>query len=383
MNSEKAINKYEYKIPVWALSYLINGDSSGLDNKDLKAVQDFELVTLAKHGSGHWSISSEGSFFSPNNDITNLGSDVYECEYITIEEKQEEEKLVTGTWLPVFPGFYETYFNGDCLYDREIQYIEETITPKELADVLVDKFYETKAFDKLYEEYQESIAKQCVSVIWNELLHLGYVENIEFEEIYSPKYYNYINDSINVKVTFSAENIRNIKAMIEEHTDEWKEYLKQVYTSRDGFISRHSNSPDAEEWDIETALTNGHNAGAILEYLCGENNITSETLYYGCEENVQMDIKLHKKECIEKGWYVPKNICFDWFRSLRHRFKGKYKFRRVVTLAFPVEYILETPKQRYVFAITKQEPVNKAFIVKKIFKIFLFAKLKEEKKTCG
>ena len=52
-----------------------------------------------------------------------------------------------------------------------------------------------------------------------------------------------------------------------------------------------------------------------------------------------------------------------------------------MTLAFPVEYILETPKQRYVFAITKQEPVNKAFIVKKIFKIFLFAKLKEEKKT--
>jgi hypothetical protein len=110
---------------------------------------------------------------------------VYECEYITIEEKQEEEKLVTGTWLPVFPGFYETLFNGDLMYDNEIQYIEENITPKELADVLVDKFYETKAFDKLYEEYQESIAKQCVSVIWNELLHLGYVENIEFEEICS------------------------------------------------------------------------------------------------------------------------------------------------------------------------------------------------------
>lgn len=94
-----------------------------------------------------------------------------------------------------------------------------------------------------------------------------------------------------------------------------------------------------------------------------------------------MDIELHKKECIERGWYVPKNICLDWFRSLRHRFKGKYKFRRSVTLAFPTQYIFETPKQRYAFAITKQEPVNKAFIVKKIFKIFLFAKLKEEKKT--
>ena len=293
---------------------------------------------------------------------------------------QKEEKLVTGTWLPVFPGFYETYFNGDCLYDYEIQDIEETVKPKELADVLVDKFYETKAFDKLYKEYQESIAKQCVSIIWNELRNLHYVENIEFEEICSPKYYNYVNDSINVKVTFSAENIRNIKTMIEEHTDEWKEYLKQVYTSRDGFISRHSNSPDAEEWNIETALTDSHNAGAILEFLCGENNITSETLYYGCEENVQMDIKLHKKECIEKGWYIPPNICLDWFRSLRHRFKGKYKFRKIITSNRSVEFILDTPKQRYIFAVTKQEPVAKAFIVKRIFKIFLFAKLKEEKK---
>ena len=66
-----------------------------------------------------------------------------------------DEKLITHTWLPVFPGFYETLFNGDLMYDNEIQYIEENITPKELADVLVDKFYETKAFDKLYEEYEQ------------------------------------------------------------------------------------------------------------------------------------------------------------------------------------------------------------------------------------
>jgi hypothetical protein len=224
---------------------------------------------------------------------------------------QKEEKLVTSTWLPVFPGFYETLFNGDSMYESEIEYIKENIEPEELAECMIENLYNSQAGDKLFREYQESTAKQCVSVIWNELLHLHYVENIEFEKICSPKYYNFVNDSINVKVTFSAENIRNIKAMIEEHEDEWKEYLKQTYTSRDGFISHHSNNPDAEEWDIETALTDRHNAGAILEFICQENSITSETLYYGCEQTVGLDTNALKKECIEKGWYVPRNICLD------------------------------------------------------------------------
>jgi hypothetical protein len=59
----------------------------------------------------------------------------------------------------------------------------------------------------------------------------------------------------------------------------------------------------------------------------------------------------------------------------------KYKFRKVITLGFPVQFIFDTPKQRYIFAIIKLEPVAEAFIVKRIFKIFLFAKLKEEKKA--
>lgn len=380
MNNKKVVNKYEYKIPSWAMSQLINGDCSGLDDKELKAIRDFELVVLAKHGSGHWSIESEEKYFSWHNDVTDLGNDVYDCVYVVIEDASEEEKLVIGTWLPVFPGFYETYFNGDSMYESEIQYIRETIVPEELADCMIENLYNSQAGDKLFREYQLSIAKQCVSIIWNELYHLHYVENIEFEEICSPKYYNFVNDSINVKVTFSDENIRNIKAMIQEHQDEWKEYLKVTYTSYDGFCSHHSNSSEADEWDIETALNDSHNAGAILEFLCSENNITSETLYYGCTDEVGLDTNALKKECIKNGWYVPKNICLDWFKSLRYRFKGKYKFRRVVILAMPTQYILETPKQRYFFAITRQEPTNKVFITKRIFKIFLFAKLKEEKK---
>lgn len=296
-------------------------------------------------------------------------------------EIEDKEKLITHTWLPVFPGFYGTIFDNDQLCDYEIEYIREIIKPEALAECMIEHLYESRACDKYYEEYRQSISKQCVNIICNELRNLDYVEDIDFEELVSPMYYNFVNDSINVRVTFSDENIEKIKIMILEHADEWKEFVRNNYTSRDGFISHHANSSEADEWLLDSALTDSHNAGAVLQFLCNENNITDETLYYRCENEVQIDIDMLKRECIEKGWYVPKNICLDWFRSLRHRFKGKYKFRRRVTLAFSTQYILDTPKQRYIFAVTKLEPVNKAFIVKKIFKIFLFAKLKEEKKT--
>ena len=292
----------------------------------------------------------------------------------------EKEKLITQTWLPVFPGFYCTIFDNDKISDYEEEYIRETVQPMELAKCMIENIYESEASVKFYKEYQESVSKQCVSIIWNELKSLGYVSNIEFEKICSPQYYNFVNDSINIKVTFSAENIRNIKAMIEEHEDEWNEYLKQVYTSRDGFISCHSNSPDAEEWNIETALTDSHNAGAILDFICAENSITDETLYYFCEQNVSVDTDLLKKECLEKGWYVPKHVCKDWLKSWWFKLRNKYSFKRHVTLGHPTQYIFETHKQRYIFCISREVPANDSFIVKRIFKIFMFAKLKEEKK---
>ena len=224
---------------------------------------------------------------------------------------ETDEKLITHTWLPVFPGFYCTVFDSDYLSDYEIDYIKETYQPVELAECMVENLYDSEASTKFYREYQQSIAKQCVNIIWDNLKRLKYIDNIEFEELVSPREYNFANDSINIKVSFSEENINNIKVMIQEHQDEWKEFIKSRYTSRDGFISHHSNDTEAEEWDIETALTDSHNAGAILEFLCQENNITDDYLYNFCENNVLLDTDMLKRECIEKGWYEPKRICLD------------------------------------------------------------------------
>jgi len=211
--------------------------------------------------------------------------------------------ITIGTWLPVFPGFYGTFFDGENMYSQELDYIRETVEPESLRIVMIENFFSSATSTKLWKEYTDLTARQCVKIIEGKLKELAFVESIKFDEICSPREYNFSSDTINIEVVFSAENVKNIRHFISEHFAQWKEYLKETYTSYDGFMSFHSNDSGAEEWYIDSALNDKHNAGSILEFLCGENEINSETLYYGCEDNVCISIDDYEAECIEKGWW--------------------------------------------------------------------------------
>jgi len=285
------------------------------------------------------------------------------------------ENIIIGTWLPVFPGFYGTYFDGEVMYESEENYIEEHVKPEALAAVMIENFHNSNAGTKLWKDYTESTAKQCVKLIEKELKHKGFVESIKFEEISSPKFYNFSNDSINIEVVFSAENIQAIRHFVSEHFAEWKTYLKETYTSCSGFMSHHSNVPGAEEWFVDNALNDKHNAGSILEFLCGELKINSEFLYYQVDNNVSIDIEALKKECLELGWYEP-NTRWNRFKSWLKDNLPKYHVMRSASYK---QYILDTSKQKYIFAVYKGDITNNTLIAKRYFKRFVFARLKDEK----
>ena len=287
------------------------------------------------------------------------------------------EKITTGTWLPVFPGFYGTFFDGGCMYESEIDFINEHVEPKELAEAMVENLYNSEAGTRLWSDYKLSMSKQCVKIIESELKELNFIESIEFEEISSPKEYNFRNDSINIQVTFSAENIQNIRHYISEHFAKWKEFLKETYTSRDGFISFHSPFPEDEEWFVDNALNDKHNAGSVLEFLCGEHEINSEQLYFQCEENVCIDIESYKKECIKMRWWIPDT----WWNRLKSYWEDRLPRITISHFSGGRQYKLNTKKQIYSFAVSKEQVENKHLIVKRFFKVFIFAKLKEEKKV--
>jgi hypothetical protein len=80
----KIIEKYECMIPTWALSAIINSDNSGLEEKDIDQIEQFDLEmnNIAKSiNATHSTISYPANidneqYFSPYNELHNLGDTV-------------------------------------------------------------------------------------------------------------------------------------------------------------------------------------------------------------------------------------------------------------------------------------------------------------------
>ena len=74
-------NLLDFDIPEWALSSLINGDDSGLEDEDIQKINKFVDKVVAKYGNAHFmmdDIEGEDNLgFRHSNDIDNLGSNVY------------------------------------------------------------------------------------------------------------------------------------------------------------------------------------------------------------------------------------------------------------------------------------------------------------------
>ena len=159
------------------------------------------------------------------------------------------------TWLPLFVGFYNTYLDGDSDLDNELSELD-----CEWDDLEVD-----------YKEYQLDVSKWFVDKI-NRLVNddLGINCEINFQELSSPKYYNFSTDSINIDIKFSANSLKRIGELIADNFDDVKDIIKSNYTSCDGFISSYSNN--ILDWQMETNnwtdfSSNGHYLGKVLEML--------------------------------------------------------------------------------------------------------------------
>lgn len=177
------------------------------------------------------------------------------------------------TWLPIFSGFYNTIWEYD--YRQAIDDINQERESKNLCKIE----YDNLKID--YSNYEFEIVLQLIEIIKNELS--DYIENIEFQSIQSPKYYNFKNDSVDILV---IPKIENIKKFIYDNKEKFKEYLKNKYTGCDGYIPYYSNSFDDWEnntnnftnWDV-----NGHYLGSILQFIAEILEIKEINLYYNIE----------------------------------------------------------------------------------------------------
>jgi len=168
-----------------------------------------------------------------------------------------------NTYLPVFQGFYGTIFEADN-EENEIDDINQQREAKGLDPIN----YDNCEWD--YKEYHLNVAKECVNAIESKLQEiLNKDVKVIFEELRSPREYNFYNDAIDVEISLNKAAQQTILDILRDNKEKFNEHIKQSYSSRDGFFSSHSN--DANEW-IENLKTwdndiLSHKLGAVLEFI--------------------------------------------------------------------------------------------------------------------
>ena len=201
------------------------------------------------------------------------------------------------TFAPVFSGFYETEFAFEPSYD-----IKEIFDEKDLPSSLMNHVYcslDDKIIKEDYKEYYHDVAMKVCEFLEDEISKLMEMTvKVKFEEIHSPREYNFANDSIHIDIeTNEKEFMNRIHTFLKLNEKEFCEYIKENYTSCDGFISYYDN--DGKVW-MEQEEFSAHEIGSILNFLLNHYN-----------KRVYTDMVMYVTENVYIGSYVELNQNFE------------------------------------------------------------------------
>jgi hypothetical protein len=188
------------------------------------------------------------------------------------------------TWLPVFPGFYGTIF--EC--SSEEQELENINEIRSTPDPFGQRVFGKVKFDHCewdYETYNQEVVQKCTKVVQGMLYDVKLIEYMKYQSISSPKEYNFRNDSGNVEVGMTEDQLDALDLFLQKHWKSFEKYIHDKHTSRSGFISFHSN--DATEWREETEMfhvfPDTYKLGAVLDF-CVRVLVKEDGEYEGCYE---------------------------------------------------------------------------------------------------
>ena len=139
-------------------------------------------------------------------------------------------KIKYQNWsTEIFQGFYESgLYNSDAEYEYNQAYGDEL--KEGFCYVLKD-----------WQRFTNAVARACVDELWNNLSQKDLIiADIAFESISSPAYYNFETDRLNLIVDCDIPALK--KYCFETENVAFAQYLKDNFTSYDGFVSFVPNS---------------------------------------------------------------------------------------------------------------------------------------------
>lgn len=138
-----------------------------------------------------------------------------------------------------FQGFYES------IHSEEIDYTCEQMFQDDNGESLTsEEFYEKFHYtQKMLDSYCKAYVKKLKQYLEEECdLDLP---SMEFEELKSPKFYNFETDKI--YITVDEADVKKIQARCQENQEDLVKVIGELFTPRSGFIPFYSNDPD--EWN--------------------------------------------------------------------------------------------------------------------------------------
>jgi len=135
-----------------------------------------------------------------------------------------------------------------------------------------------------YKNYKLAFCKAYVDAFAREFVdYWGFELRIEFDELDSPREYNFANDRIFAKI-----DSRDVQRLFDEVSDRaMSDVAKELFTSRDGFASHYSPdwqndwSPDPRTWDHNQVYC------LLMAYL-HEANVTEYEFEQGLYETANL-----------------------------------------------------------------------------------------------
>ncbi len=181
------------------------------------------------------------------------------------------------TYLPIFTGFYNTVFEAD--EEQEVFCINEERENNGLKEVDYNKI----KWD--YKVFERETAIACCNSIEEKINDILDTKcKITFQEVVSPREYNFSNDSINIGIEIDFNKLLDY---INDNMKEFEVYIKDNYTSHDGFVSFNSNN--AIEWILETKES--HKIGSMLQFVLENEEYKPFDLYEDitCTGNIVLE----------------------------------------------------------------------------------------------
>ena len=191
----------------------------------------------------------------------------------------------------IFCGLYEsTLYNSDTDYYLAQFLAEDNSDDIDLNNAEVD-------YD--FNEFKQVAGEACVESLNDELYEHDVITNMDYVGMSSPRYYNYSTDKVLIDVDYNFISL--VKYCRHTNKDKFNQYLKNNYTSYDGFISFVENSVEeffARDW------FNSHKNMAIqvmIEfYLTSEIDMDAhlQNMYEACQEWLICNAELKQAESV-------------------------------------------------------------------------------------